>query len=119
MNRRSFLGLSLKSAVLGIALSTNLGRAGFSVITIRKERTVLLEVFPGVQNPLPIGVNGSVMVVPTGEPVEVPYRFYEALKNAVKRTYYQPALQAMQHRDEHYYPHRVLKVYEREEQTPI
>jgi hypothetical protein len=112
VNRRSFLGLSLKGAVLGLALSTGFGRAALSVIGY--ERRVILEIFSPidaigiVDNLLPLGVNGNVMVVPCGQVVDIPYRFYEVLKNSVRKTHFQPA------DEEPCYPHHVHKFYDKE-----
>jgi hypothetical protein len=41
----------------------------------------------GGDEPVPVGVNGPIMLVPRGEPVEIPYAYYEVLKNAVKDIY--------------------------------
>lgn len=37
---------------------------------------------PGGTEPQPVGVNGSLMYVPRGQRVEIPYEYYEVLKNA-------------------------------------
>lgn len=41
----------------------------------------------GGDEPVPVGVNGKVMLIPRGEEVEVPEPYFEALKNAVKLVY--------------------------------
>lgn len=38
----------------------------------------------GGKRPVPVGVNGVMMLVPRGRPVDIPYRYYEALLHAVK-----------------------------------
>ena len=43
----------------------------------------------GGKRAVPVGVNGVMMLVPRGKPVDIPYRYYLALKNAVKTTYEQ------------------------------
>jgi hypothetical protein len=42
---------------------------------------------PGGDEPVFVGVNGVAMYIPRGEEVEVPYRYFEALRNAVVTTY--------------------------------
>lgn len=41
----------------------------------------------GGDEPVPVGVNGRVMLVPRGEEVEIPKPYFEVLKNAVKHIY--------------------------------
>ena len=41
----------------------------------------------GGSDDVQVGVNGSVMLVPRGKDVDIPYRYYEALKNAVADKY--------------------------------
>lgn len=41
----------------------------------------------GGDEPVPVGVNGRVMLVPRGEEVEIPKSYFEVLKNAVKHIY--------------------------------
>lgn len=41
----------------------------------------------GGKRPVPVGVNGTIILVPRGKPVQLPYRYYEALKNAERVTY--------------------------------
>lgn len=41
----------------------------------------------GGDEPVPVGVNGRVMLVPRGEEVEIPQPYFEVLKNAVKHIY--------------------------------
>ena len=43
----------------------------------------------GGKDPVPIGVNGRVMLVPRGKEVEIPHAYFEVLKNA-KRFDYEP-----------------------------
>lgn len=38
----------------------------------------------GGKRPVTVGVNGRVILLPRGRPIDVAYRYYEALKNAVK-----------------------------------
>ncbi len=38
----------------------------------------------GGKRPVPVGVNGVIMLVPRGRPVDVPFRYYEALVHAIK-----------------------------------
>lgn len=42
---------------------------------------------PGGQEPVPVGVNGSVMLIPRGKDVPVPVEFVLALRNAVMDIY--------------------------------
>jgi hypothetical protein len=42
---------------------------------------------PGGQDPVPVSVNGSAMLIPRDQECEVPYPYYEALKNAVRQVY--------------------------------
>jgi hypothetical protein len=42
---------------------------------------------PGGSDPVPVSVNGSAMLIPRDEECEIPYPFYEALKNAVRQVY--------------------------------
>lgn len=41
----------------------------------------------GGDEPVPVGVNGRVMLIPRGEEVEIPKPYFEVLKNAVKHIY--------------------------------
>lgn len=41
----------------------------------------------GGKEPVPVGVNGSVMLVPREQEVIIPYAFYEVLTNAVQMEY--------------------------------
>lgn len=41
----------------------------------------------GGDEPVPVGVNGRIMLIPRGEVVEIPEPYYEALKNAVYYRY--------------------------------
>lgn len=45
----------------------------------------------GGDEPVPVGVNGKVMLVPRGEPVEIPRPYFEVLQHAVKHVYEQLA----------------------------
>lgn len=118
MNRRNFLGLFLRGALLGAALSTSLGRAALHLVKV--ERRVVLEVAPGIDNPLAVGVNGDVMLLPCGEPINIPYPYYEVLKNAIKRTYVPSGRgNVILAQDEPYYPHKVYKIYDREQRAII
>lgn len=42
------------------------------------------------REPVPVSVNGSLMYIPRGKEVEIPYTYYEALKNATFRQYDAP-----------------------------
>lgn len=42
---------------------------------------------PGGNQPVPVAVNGRAMLIPRGEPVEIPEHFFEALKNAERAVY--------------------------------
>lgn len=42
---------------------------------------------PGGDQPVPVGVNGSVMLIPRNRDVEIPRAFYEVLRNAVEFQY--------------------------------
>lgn len=42
---------------------------------------------PGGDEPVPVGVNGKIMLVPRGEEVEIPYAYYDVLKNSIKHIY--------------------------------
>lgn len=41
----------------------------------------------GGDEPVPVGVNGRLMLIPRGEEVSVPYPYFEVLQNAVKHIY--------------------------------
>lgn len=41
----------------------------------------------GGADPVVVGVNGKVMLIPRGEEVEIPYPYFEVLKNAVTHKY--------------------------------
>lgn len=42
---------------------------------------------PGGKRDLQVSVNGRLMLLPRGRPIDVPYRYFEALKNAVQTLY--------------------------------
>lgn len=42
---------------------------------------------PGGQDPVPVSVNGSAMLIPRDQECEIPYPYYEALKNAVRQVF--------------------------------
>lgn len=42
---------------------------------------------PGGQDPVPVSVNGSAMLIPRDQESPIPYEYYEALKNAVRQVY--------------------------------
>ncbi len=42
---------------------------------------------PGGQDPVPVSVNGSAMLIPRDVDCDVPESYYEALKNAVRLVY--------------------------------
>lgn len=42
---------------------------------------------PGGERHVPVAVNGRLMLIPRAQNVEIPYRFYEALRNAVETRY--------------------------------
>lgn len=44
---------------------------------------------PGGREPVPVSVNGRAMLIPRGEECEIPYAYYEVLKNAVELQYYE------------------------------
>lgn len=56
-------------------------RAAKRVILIAKEKG------PGGSDPVPVGVNGSIMLIPRGRKVEVPEPYVEVLRNAVQHIY--------------------------------
>ncbi len=41
----------------------------------------------GGSDAVPVGVNGSVMLIPRGKDVDVPYSYYEVLTHAIKHVY--------------------------------
>lgn len=41
----------------------------------------------GGKRPVFVGVNGVGMLIPRGKPVDIPYRYYHALTNAIKTTH--------------------------------
>ena len=41
----------------------------------------------GGKDPVPVGVNGKVMLIPRGIEVEIPYPYFEALSHAVTHVY--------------------------------
>lgn len=42
---------------------------------------------PGGADPVPVGVNGKIMVIPRDEDCDIPYPYYEALSHAIKKVY--------------------------------
>ena len=42
---------------------------------------------PGGEQPVPVGVNGSVMLIPRDQDARIPRSYYEVLKNAVVDRY--------------------------------
>lgn len=44
-------------------------------------------VYPGGDEPVPVGVNGTAMLIPRGEPVTIPVEYAEVLENAEKFVY--------------------------------
>lgn len=42
---------------------------------------------PGGDEPVPVGVNGKVMLIPRGKDVEVPHAYFEVLSNAIAHKY--------------------------------
>ena len=53
------------------------------------EPVVILKIgqteMPGGKDPVPVAVNGQTLIIQRNLRAEVPYRFYEALKNAVRQ----------------------------------
>ncbi len=43
----------------------------------------------GGKRAVPVGINGVMMLVPRGRPVDIPYRYYEALSHAIKTVHEQ------------------------------
>ncbi len=43
----------------------------------------------GGKREVPVGVNGVIMLIPRGFPVDIPYRYYDALAKAIKTTHHQ------------------------------
>ena len=43
----------------------------------------------GGKRPVPVGVNGVLMLIPRGKPVDIPYRYYAALQLAIKTVHEQ------------------------------
>ena len=70
---------------------------------------------PGGDRPVEVGVNGTLILIPRGEPVTVAYRYYEALKNAVQTIYDQGADGEISARDVHAYPFQVITMPDRSE----
>lgn len=58
---------------------------------IRGTEKVRIRIFSqkedGGDQPIPVGVNGSVMLLPRDQDIEIPRPFYEVLKNAVEEKY--------------------------------
>lgn len=48
---------------------------------------IALEEGPGGRDPVPVGVNGRIQLIPRGQPVQVKREYVEVLKNAEKATY--------------------------------
>lgn len=70
---------------------------------------------PGGDRHVPVSVNGRLMLIPRARNVEIPYRYYEALNNAIEARYEevpargdQPA--DMKRTDVHSYPFHVLRM---------
>ncbi|MCP4547037.1 MAG: hypothetical protein GY835_11280 [bacterium] len=65
----------------------------------------------GEERPIPVGVNGVVMLVPRGEDVEIPWRYFLAIKAAVKTVHTQNTKTGdMDSRDMPSYPYSVLRM---------
>lgn len=65
---------------------------------------------PGGDRPVEVGVNGTLILIPRGEPATVAYRYYEALKNAVQTVYEQTPDGDIIGRDVHTYPFQVTNM---------
>ena len=65
---------------------------------------------PGGDRPVEVGVNGTLILIPRGEPSTVAYRYYEALKNAVQTVYEQTSDGDIIGRDVHTYPFQVTNM---------
>lgn len=65
---------------------------------------------PGGDRPVEVGVNGTLILIPRGEPATVAYRYYEALKNAVQTVYEQTSDGDIVGRDVHTYPFQVTNM---------
>lgn len=63
---------------------------------------------PGGSEPVPVGVNGKVMLIPRGEPVEIPEDYYHALSNASRLHYDTDENGSLKlpPREIHQYPHQ-------------
>lgn len=65
----------------------------------------------GGKDPVPVGVNGKIMIIPRGQDVDIPEEYYEALNHAVSHKYdpnedgsgINPVPRKV-----HLYPHQVL-----------
>lgn len=63
---------------------------------------------PGGDRPVEVAVNGTLILIPRGEPVTIAYRYYEALNNAVQTIYEQDRDGEVIGRDVHAYPFQVM-----------
>lgn len=63
-----------------------------------------------LDKPAVVSVNGRTMLVPRGEPVEIPYRYYLALKNAVRTIIDQDGSGGETRRDVPAHPYSIINV---------
>ena len=63
--------------------------AGAGDVSERKMVKVIIQSSdaPGGQDPVPVSVNGSAMLIPRDVEAEIPFEYYEALRNAVRQHY--------------------------------
>lgn len=62
----------------------------------------------GGDRAVPVGVNGTMILIPRGEEAEIPWRYYLALRNAMETAYASdPESGEVEERDVPSYPHRV------------
>ena len=63
----------------------------------------------GGASPVPVGVNGKIMLIPRGEEVEIPRTYFNVLKDAISRvTYQEGETGTIKSRDVASYPFQIL-----------
>ncbi len=82
-------GKPMAQAVAGTT-RTGKGRVGDDASSKNDPRVVLTipnEDKPGGSRPVPVAVNGKLILLPRNEEISIAYRYYEALKNAKETRY--------------------------------
>ena len=89
LSRRQFMAALLAGGVVtaeGLWMpGTKLISIPESTIVMPSERMVRIMLLGSGKQPLPVGVNGKVVLLPYGKPVEILQRYVDALQNALVR----------------------------------